>query len=84
MIKDIEEYVLRLDSFINNLDKFYNSKLPENFNAEKSQNLLYNLNSLLELHELLQECLWGKKDGVIASGNTNLISSLLRLRLSKI
>lgn len=74
MIRDLEEYVLRLDSLINNLDKFYKTKLPEGFNAERSHNLLNQLNSLLELHELLQACISGKKDGVIASGNTNLIS----------
>lgn len=74
MMKDLEEYVLRLDSLINNLDRLYETKLPEGINAEISHNLLNNLNFLLKQHELLQACLSGKKDGVIASGNTNLIS----------
>lgn len=74
MMKDIEEYVLRLDSFINNLDKFYETKLPEGINAERSHDLLIRLKFLLKQHELLQACLYGKNYGVIASGNTNLIS----------
>lgn len=58
MLRDLEEYILRLDNLINNLDKLYKTISPEGVivRVERSHIILIKLNSLLEQHELLHAC----------------------------
>jgi hypothetical protein len=74
LIKDLDEYCLRLDNLISNLQKLYKTGGP----AEEhiSRFILFNLDLLLELHSDLQLCFSGVHGDVLFFHVTKLISGI--------
>ena len=69
---DLNEYVLRLDNLISNIQKLYKTSGP--IENKTSKDILFQLNLLLEMHKDLHSCFYSKQVGVIAFNDTNLIS----------
>lgn len=75
IMRDVEEYILKLDNLISNLQKLYKTSGPVELRTNK--NILTYLRDLLELHKQLQLLMFNsKQEGVLALNDTNLISGI--------